>query len=519
MKFELVEKETIRIEKEMMKKCLTVTEVSQYLGVSVETINDMIESNELAASPQGLITSVNLATWFIYGKNQNPLDDTLSVAVTSPRFIINDICEEEFEMARREKGLGSVYYNEKRKCWQAAFYMIENGEKKRKIISSKSQDEAIITMSNIRAGGIAFTEEKDIPTKAQEKHKIIDIWEYILENKRKPKCKPRTYKWYADIGKHFKGDFGNKYIEDLTSDDIQEFLNHLKTYTVKNKKGNVITKFYCDKTIKEINGQLKKICAYSSSKSVGYVKDNPYDTEVIERPRGVKNDPRDTVLSMDLAKQLMKATLGNMKLKTVVYSLLITGIRIGEFLSLRWSDIDRENNTISIFTAVSPTYDCDEEGNFTLTEYIQGDTKTRAGKRVIPVHPNLFKVLDNWRAYIESYRKDVKELGDDYDSEFVFSNYTGNIRSYQSLRSDFYEFLDKNGLGGKKITFHCLRRTLASKMRSAGVETAVIAAFLGHESKDHLVTNLHYTDTEMEPKIAAAKAYYEKMKEVFEIAQ
>lgn len=513
--------EVKKIEEATGKKMLTVEDTAKYLSMSSEEVSELVKRKEILSVEiigKVYIMPINLANWLVCGIKKrftSSLDFTLTSALHSTHF--KDVSEEEFEMARREKGLGSVYYNEKRKCWQAAFYMIVDGEKKRKIISAKSEYDAIMQMGQLKSGKMAYTSKEELPKEFQEKHRIIDINNYLLENIRKPNCTSRTYRWYVDMSKYFKGEFGDKYIEDLTSEDIIEFLNSKRTYTIESKKSNTKReKQTSDKTLREISNLLKCICTYALEE--GYVRKNPYNKNV-RRPKGIKNDPLDKVLKKDMATLLMSIASKNIVFKTVVYSLLITGMRIGEFLGLQWSDLDRENNTIHIKNATTPDYEEGDEGMFINKGYKLKDTKTEAGTREIPVDPSIFKVLDDWKEYMSKDKKRMKALEDKGNTDLVFPNDEGEIRSYSGLRRSFENYLKANGLGDAGITFHCLRKTLGTGMSDAGVRLEVIAAYLGHEPEGHEVTHKHYARVNLKPMREAAKAYYEYMKDVFELAQ
>lgn len=459
---------------------LTLEEAAKYVGIDTEDMMEIINNGDRPCKllGKGYIRIADLASILYSGVERNevenivekPLDSGLPLCYPSTP-LIEDLSEEEFELIRRERGLGSVYYNKQRECWQAAFYIVENGEKKRKIISAKSEDEAIIQMSLLRAGGMAFVKDEDVSTnKVCKKHKITDIWQYILEKEIKPGCESNTYKWYSDMGKHIINGFSDKTVEDLTPNEIQDFLNSKK---IKPKNG----KPYSEKFIKEVNALVRKVCFFSMEE--GYIHKNPYNRNV-KKPKGVKRNPR-AALEIVEATRVMSAVSGSPVFRTVVYSLMLTGMRIGEFLALKWSDLDRENNIISINNAIAPEYDEDEEGNFRKTGYEMKDTKTEAGTRLLPVDPSFFKVMDVWKEYMLKDKKRMKAVEDKDNTNLIFPNNRGDIRSYQSFRRQFGRFLAENGLGDEGITFHCLRRTLASRMVDAGVRLEVIASYLGHE--------------------------------------
>lgn len=506
----IVEHEIERIEKDTGKRLLTLAEAANCLGVKTKTVEKLISRGELYCSSSDddqLISVISIARYLAgdmdsIGNIEKSIDTEL-VQRYPHQLNIEDIGEEEFEMIKNTKGLGSVYYHEGRNCWQAAFYMFVDGQKKRRIVSAPSEAEAISQMILIKSGNMGFTSEKDIPVPVQ-KHKIADIWNSILEIK-KSKVKAGTYKWYQAMGKHITDEIGEVYIEDLDFTQVQKFLNTLKVNKNTGKES-------ADKTIKEISTQLQKICSYAHI--AGYVNRNPFNDNV-ERPRGIKKDPLDTVIDHNTLIDLIKATKGNPVFKTAVHSLLLTGLRIGEFLGLKWSDLDRENNRIFVNTSATTMYEEDEEGKFVKAGFNLKGTKTAASKRLIPVHPSFFEILDNWKSYVQNDAKRMEAIDKNKTADIIFINADGCIRSYQGLRKQFARFLKENGFS-KGITFHCFRRTVATNMIDAGVRLEVVARYLGHEGEGHEVTRKHYAKVDLKPLEEAVEQYYEYMKDTLE---
>ncbi len=113
-----------------------------------EEVKALISCGSLnSVVPNGSIFRTLDIAAFELGIIDRDLDFTLTSALPSASLIIEDIDAEEFEMIKKKYGLGSVYWNESRNCWQAAFYVLEDGEKKRKIISAQSSDEVYLKMA------------------------------------------------------------------------------------------------------------------------------------------------------------------------------------------------------------------------------------------------------------------------------------------------------------------------------------------------------------------------------------
>lgn len=128
--------------------------------------------------------------------------------------------------------------------------------------------------------------------------------------------------------------------------------------------------------------------------------------------------------------------------------LLLSGVRVGEALALRWSDLKGSDLVIS------------------RTNYrgeIQ-DTKTANGLRTIPLSSAALAVL-----------RDMPRGG-----EWIFCGLRcGSARAdYRSVLSDWHKLLDT--LGMERCGLHKLRHTYASQAIRCGISPVVLARMLGH---------------------------------------
>lgn len=121
----------------------------------------------------------------------------------------------------------------------------------------------------------------------------------------------------------------------------------------------------------------------------GYLERNPaHGIQIGER------EPKKQRVHLTLSQtQDLLATLSQ-PFRTIVLTALLTGMRIGEILALRWNRVDFLRQSIEI----SATY---SDGQF-------GSPKTRSSKRVIPMSAALCKSLDPHR--VDSLNKKPEDL-------------------------------------------------------------------------------------------------------------
>ena len=130
------------------------------------------------------------------------------------------------------------------------------------------------------------------------------------------------------------------------------------------------------------------------------------------------------------------------RLKPIVLVALLTGLRKGDILKLRWNDIDIENRKVHL---------------------LQGKTKNPL---VVSMSEALVSVLKAIPVYL--------------DSPHVFNDDGKRLTRFGWLRADFIKAVEAAGI--KDFTFHDLRHTFATHQRFLGKDITVIKELLGHRT-------------------------------------
>ena len=181
----------------------------------------------------------------------------------------------------------------------------------------------------------------------------------------------------------------------------------------------------------------------------------------VELPRNLDRTRRDSLTS-DQIEAVLKCRSGDGWL--IGITLLLTGCRLGELVALRYEDIDRKNKVIHINKKV----------NFrTGRAFVENTLKTEAGKRDIPLLPELEAVLPRDRIGL-IFHKD------------------GQLLQEWQFRKCFNEYKLLIGLPDY-ITPHWFRHTFATLCRDAGVDIKTAAKMMGHANEN--VTAMIYTHT------------------------
>ncbi|GIK78445.1 MAG: hypothetical protein BroJett022_21350 [Actinomycetes bacterium] len=146
---------------------------------------------------------------------------------------------------------------------------------------------------------------------------------------------------------------------------------------------------------------------------------------------------------------------------------MMTGMRRGEVLGLRWADIDLEAARLSVRNAV-----------VTVSYAILEASPKSHQARVVDLDPETVALLREHRARQQAER-DL--WGSDYrDGDLVVAKENGEPLHPQSFSQAFDRIVAKADL--RRIRLHDLRHTHATIAIKAGVPVKVISERLGHES-------------------------------------
>jgi integrase len=211
------------------------------------------------------------------------------------------------------------------------------------------------------------------------------------------------------------------------------------------------------------------------------VDDNLISANVARKSRTVKAPTgRDIRAQSDeivtwTAKQLKlllawDADIYHDELHPLWHTIAHTGMRRGEGLALRWSDIDFASQRISVRRATDSTQ-----------RNVVKSTKT-GGSRVVDVDLETLDILRKWKALRGSLALDLVR-----PSAYVFGNLAGEGRSPHAI-TDIWAYRIRQAceaLGGDgltPITLKGLRHTHATLLLEIGVHPKVVQERLGHSN-------------------------------------
>lgn len=161
-------------------------------------------------------------------------------------------------------------------------------------------------------------------------------------------------------------------------------------------------------------------------------------------------------LDPEQVKTLLAAIKGH-RHETLFTLAVASGMRQGELLGLRWSDLDLEGGTLTVRHSL-------QRGELV-------ETKTSQSRRTIPLPRVALSALREHRLALMQQR---------LFSAYVFSDIDGKPLGGSGVYHAFQAVLRDAGL--PRVTFHALRHTAASLLLAQGAHPRVVMELLGHST-------------------------------------
>lgn len=354
---------------------LRLPNVAEMTGLTVDEVKDLIACGDLASfgTNKDLVRLCDLNGFL--GAEPSPMQNVLI-----PN--IENVGEEENNMSAALYGEGSVYWNEKRKCFQAAFYLMENGIKKRKIVGGSTEYEAIGKMQMAKAAANGAVPQANpsspvmmvSPMTGKQKIKFAAVAEEYMRFSEQ-KNSDVTYRGKETLFRQVLTWFGDKFVDEINALDIQTFLNDYQVFKEGDRAGTIRSQA----SIKNMYVFLKAIFNYAD-KSRGYI--NRVPVFGVELPKGAKSNKDDMMFNEAELVTIFRAALEHPLYLTIALFALGSGLRSEEFVALKWSDVDFENKTINVSRAYIIKRSQNNQSRWTRGI---GDTKTEASERIVSV--------------------------------------------------------------------------------------------------------------------------------------
>ena len=262
---------------------------------------------------------------------------------------------------------------------------------------------------------------------------------------------------------HIKPAFGKMQLASIHSEQLQKLL-------VEKSQTLSLT------VVKIIYIILSEIFSYAHSE--GDLSRNPMHN--VKMPKKATFKPEREIVALESDEVRAVERIAEMKNKNgrpcimqahALVFLVHTGLRCGEFLALKWSDIDFESRIVTVNKNMSMVYDRDKDGVRIKHKKARIKcTKTASGNRIVPLNTKAIAALNSLKAV-------YREM--DIVSDSVAVTRKGTTLSSDQLRRVLRRVLAYAGID-KPFTLHQLRHTFATQALNAGIPITVVSKWLGH---------------------------------------
>lgn len=266
--------------------------------------------------------------------------------------------------------------------------------------------------------------------------KIPTLNEFANEYLKHVRDVAKKHSWSRDVLslKYLKAVFGERRLSDITPKDIDDYKG---TRLVDVAPATVNRELEVLRHLLNLAERWKKFFGKNPVSQAGLL---------------ILNNQVERILSPEEEERLLACS--SPQLSAILICALNTGMRKGEIISLKWSNVDLDNNVITLEAT---------------------NTKSKKGRK-IPINSKLRKTL---------LEQKLKGGGSDY----VFLSSNGNpYKRQDSLKQAFGGACRRAGIEG--LRFHDLRHTAATRMVESGAKIVAVSRILGHAD---LKTTMRYT--------------------------
>ena len=159
---------------------------------------------------------------------------------------------------------------------------------------------------------------------------------------------------------------------------------------------------------------------------------------------------------------------------TAPYAILLSfqlGLRVGELVALKWSDISKGTIHIQRQEVIYDVYDDDLNKTKSSVHEIVEYTKTQAGERILPLTPEAKRILDKIKEWNTTHK---------LKSDFIFVNASNHNLNRQRINTCLYSYCEKVDI--IKKSSHKIRRSVISSLLDNLANKKAVQEFAGHEN-------------------------------------
>jgi integrase len=281
-----------------------------------------------------------------------------------------------------------------------------------------------------------------------ERQTVKQFLERWLSDCAKPSVRPKTFVSYSQLVRiHIIPELGRIQIAKLSPQQVQAFMN------------GRLSKGLSPRTVQYLRAVLRR--ALGQALKWGLVARNV--ATLVDSPRVER--PEIKPMHQPEAKVFLEAIQGD-RLEALFSVALAMGLRQGEALALRWSDIDWDARLMRV--------------RFTLQRINKklelAELKTKNSRRDLPL---IETIIAGLRMHRSRQLQEKMLAGSRWqETGFVFTTTIGTPLDARNVVRKYHALLKKAGLSLHR--FHDLRHSCASLLLAKGVPLKTVSDILGH---------------------------------------
>lgn len=408
---------------------------------------------------------------------------------------------------RRSKGQGTIWQDRNGK-WrgQLVVGMKGDGTSERRSFSGTSRDEVqrklneFIQLANASFETRAIPDEEieGVKTVVRSRITVVQMAQRWLWDYKRIEICSKTCEWYEHlIHSMIEPHIGGVMLSRVNTLAVQTLINRL-----------VMVDNYAARTVRGVRSILMQ--SFDLANQLGLMQGNPAVGVKLPKIRRRGRKDEEKVIPMEIRAKVLQAAQAEPMMRAAITTLMFTGLRIGELLALRWSDLDYTAKTLTVDEAVvrRPVYN--EQGDRIALKNVVAEPKTDDSYRTVRLSEPVIEALQAWQAYLKDERYGCWLVRPD---SFVFTNRkTRKPYTYTGFRAVYYHFLERNGLKECHLNLHSYRHTFATMLVEAGMNPKVVQSQLGHTSVNTtLGVYTHITPALSESVSVALEHVYQQM--------
>jgi integrase len=270
----------------------------------------------------------------------------------------------------------------------------------------------------------------------------------------KQSLRPSTHRAYeTHVRRYLAPALGSLALTELQPRHIEQMYRRLRSTTAE---GSLSTS-----TLRRIHATL--MSALNTAVRRGLIVRNPAAT--VELPAARR--PRMTTWTATEVQEFLTVTQTD-RLHPLFLLLAVVGLRRGEVVALRWTDVDLEAGLLRV----------EQSAVRVAGESVTGPPKSSAGVRTVAIDAETARRL-SWHACrqrLEAHRT----TGEARNPELVFTQPDGTALDPTYVSRHFDRLIRDHGL--RRIRLHDLRHTSASLGLASGESLLEVSRRLGHSS-------------------------------------